>query len=135
MVMALRLFTLLLLLSSSIPAMAQLKVDGKAIPLEKGLTYLSVQGYAFNNRTNVFIDFGQWDGRFIRRQEFRSMEDEPLFFRNAIEAVNFLAEKGWEVHSSDLTTRENGFRVDYFLMKRSKKANEVLSKAPDLLRK
>jgi hypothetical protein len=113
-------------------ALAQLQVDGKPIPGADEVTYITVHGYAFHSSSRVFIDFGQWDGRFNRRQEFKSPEDKPLGFRNAIEAVNYLAAQGWELDDSGIAIRENGFRVDFYVLKRKEKLLQESGKASSL---
>ena len=113
------------------PTLAQLQIDGKAIPGPEEVSYITVHGYAFNTSTRVFIDFGQWDGRFNRRQQFQTITEEPIAFRNAIQAVNYLAARGWELDGTGIATRENGFRVDFYVLKR-KEPSKKEAKEPDL---
>lgn len=110
--------TLIFLVSISWNTFAQVKIDGKAIPGAEEVSYITVHGYAFNTSTRVFIDFGQWDGRFNRRQTFKTTLDEPISFTNAVQAVNYLAARGWELDGTGIATRENGFRVDFYVLKR-----------------
>lgn len=121
--------TLVFLAFVSGHSFAQLQIDGKAIPGPEEVSYITVHGYAFNTSMRVFINFGQWDGRYDRRQQFQTNTEEPIAFRNAIQAVNYLAARGWELDESGIAISDDGFRVDLYVLKRKEPSEKEAEEA------
>jgi hypothetical protein len=101
----------------TLPVEAQFLVDDEPIPDNANYVSIISRERNFGRGMVLWIDYGQYDGRGAN-QVLRDMDRKRLDFLNAMEAVNYLSERGWELHLANTSVQE--WPRQHYIMRRKK---------------
>ena len=114
---------IILMLTLWLPVMAQQEQSKPTVDTIK-YVYCQIVGTArlMSNKVTIEIDFGQFRSIWEDHRLKDPVTGERIIFNGMIDALNYMADRGWEFVQAYAFSVGNSAPVYHYLMKKSKRA-------------